>query len=227
MTSPYQIMGILQMLSLLPRELLPRQANCSLYYCISLIILALGSSPSSNAILAGWRSMLREGLSSGSIIALSHQTRRLRLCLYGIIGYGWKRYLHEFFKHSRHLTILTAIALYSKSGGKNGKHCAVTDSTNISAISYVALQVYEYAHGAHFRPFTDATALFQTKQFILLPSTAFLYALRTAPRVSSTGIDLNSSDLKMFHRLQAGRGKFKDAAKLFKKRANKEGEIRE
>ncbi|KAF8224683.1 hypothetical protein L208DRAFT_1309777, partial [Tricholoma matsutake] len=52
------------------------------------------------------------------------------------------------------------IALYSKTGSKNGKHAAVTDASNIFAISYMAVQVFEHMHGRQFQEYPDATATF-------------------------------------------------------------------
>ncbi|KAF8809095.1 hypothetical protein BYT27DRAFT_7188181 [Phlegmacium glaucopus] len=43
------------------------------------------------------------------------------------------------------LRIGRVIAIYSKTGGKNGKHAAVTDASNISAVSYLAVQVFTHA----------------------------------------------------------------------------------
>jgi hypothetical protein len=42
------------------------------------------------------------------------------------------------------------IVIYSKTGGKNGKHAAITDASNISAVSYLAVQVFEHMHGCLF-----------------------------------------------------------------------------
>ncbi|KAF6741614.1 hypothetical protein DFP72DRAFT_789312, partial [Ephemerocybe angulata] len=36
------------------------------------------------------------------------------------------------------------VVMYSKGGGKNGKHGAITDSSVITAVSYVGIEVYEY-----------------------------------------------------------------------------------
>ncbi|KAF8225197.1 hypothetical protein L208DRAFT_1075454, partial [Tricholoma matsutake] len=50
------------------------------------------------------------------------------------------------------------IAIYSKTGGKNGKHAAITDTSNISAISYLGVQVFKHMHGCLFQDHPDATA---------------------------------------------------------------------
>ncbi|KIL60987.1 hypothetical protein M378DRAFT_61343, partial [Amanita muscaria Koide BX008] len=49
-------------------------------------------------------------------------------------------------------------ALYSRSGGKNGKHCSIAESSNISAVSYCAVQLFEYTHGRQFHHTPIATS---------------------------------------------------------------------
>ncbi|THH03625.1 hypothetical protein EW146_g10378, partial [Bondarzewia mesenterica] len=64
--------------------------------------------------------------------------------------------------------------LYSKMSGKNGKHTAVTQSSNISALSYIGVQLLEHMFDKHFRAVSEATEMFQTKWFHLLPPIAFI-----------------------------------------------------
>ena len=45
---------------------------------------------------------------------------------------------------------LTVLVLYSKSG-KNGKHSSVSESSNISAVSYMAVQNFEPMYARQFR----------------------------------------------------------------------------
>ena len=68
----------------------------------------------------------------------------------------------------------SVIALYSKTGGKNGKHAAVTESSNISGLSYVGLQVFKNMLNCQFQPTPEGTALFQTWQFALVPPISVL-----------------------------------------------------
>ena len=79
------------------------------------------------------------------------------------------------------------ITIYSKTGGRNGKHAAITDASNISAISYPGLgvQVFKHTYGCLFRDRPDATATFHTKQFALLTSNlnAFLSLLSSTPKI--------------------------------------------
>ena len=61
----------------------------------------------------------------------------------------WKSFLISFI----HLTFfLTShflfISIYAKTGGKNRRHNDVTDSSNIMAVSYLAVQVFEYQLGS-------------------------------------------------------------------------------
>ncbi|KAF8224221.1 hypothetical protein L208DRAFT_1075266, partial [Tricholoma matsutake] len=49
-------------------------------------------------------------------------------------------------------------ALYSKTGGKNGKHESVSDSSNICAVSNVAVQIFEYMYGRQFCSIPEATS---------------------------------------------------------------------
>ena len=89
-------------------------------------------------------------------------------------------------RHLRLLLIILAllvIAIYSKSGGKNGKHCSITESSNIGAISYIAAQLFEFMHGRQSRHTPEATARLQTRQFTLSASMGFLTILSTQPRI--------------------------------------------
>jgi hypothetical protein len=44
------------------------------------------------------------------------------------------------------LTASAVIALYSKGGGKNGKHAGVPNVTNVASISYAGFQVFQRMH---------------------------------------------------------------------------------
>ena len=112
------------------------------------------------------------------------------------------------------------IAIYSKTGGKNGKHAAVTDASNISATSYLGVQVFEYMHGRLFRDHPDATATFQTKQFALLTSNAFLCLLSSPPKAIplATGLELAQKDAEIFMNMLSRENKFMDAMQSFHKR---------
>ena len=50
-----------------------------------------------------------------------------------------------------YLAIKLVKSIYAKTGGKNGRHNNVTDSSNIMVISYLAVQIFEYQLGTQFR----------------------------------------------------------------------------
>ena len=110
------------------------------------------------------------------------------------------------------------IAIYSKTGGKNGKHAAVTDASNISATSYLGVQVFEHMHGRLFRDHPDATVTFQTKQFALLTSNAFLSLLSSTPKAIPTGLELSQKDAEQFMEMLSRENKYMDAMRSFRKR---------
>jgi hypothetical protein len=102
------------------------------------------------------------------------------------------------------ITILTAhllvLAIYSKTGGKNGKHSSITESSNISAVSYFALQVFEHMVSQQFRSVPEKLQYLGSKKFTLLPSTAFLCTLDSEPRSAiETGLRLGTTDYSRFN----------------------------
>ena len=66
--------------------------------------------------------------------------------------------------------------MYAKSGGKNGRHNDVADKTNIAALSYITVQVFE------FQRFDGGTLVFgnETEQITLLqlPEYAHIQPIR-------------------------------------------------
>lgn len=95
------------------------------------------------------------------------------------------------------------LGLYSKSGGKNGKHCWASDSSNISALSYIPVQLFEpmervsrqFRHVA--RSCSTLSAL-HLSRFALLPATSFLCMLENAPRVLAQTILISPTDNARF-----------------------------
>jgi hypothetical protein len=113
----------------------------------------------------------------------------------------------------------TVIAFYSKTGGK---HSSITESSNISAVSYIAVQLFEFMHGHQFCHTSEATSYLQTRQFALLPSIMFLTLLLTSSKVhvQSGTLELLQEDTDRFATLDKGMVTFKVAMKLSKKRGN-------
>ena len=100
------------------------------------------------------------------------------------------------------LVCLLVLAIYSKTGGKNGKHSSITESSNISAVSYLVLPVFEHMLGQQFRSIPEKLQSLQSKKFTLLPSTAFLCTLDSAPRSAiETGLQIGTLDHARFSML--------------------------
>jgi hypothetical protein len=85
--------------------------------------------------------------------------------------------------------------IYAKTGGKNGRHNDVTNSSNIMAVSYLAMQVFEYDQlGTQFRALPHAQPL-PVLRFDHLPPSAFLkHALEVIP----FGLKLSLKDWDLF-----------------------------
>ncbi|KAJ6618077.1 hypothetical protein B0H10DRAFT_2379381 [Mycena sp. CBHHK59/15] len=108
--------------------------------------------------------------------------------------------------------------LYTKGGGKNGKHGAVTQHHNISAFSYIGVQVFELAHARQFRAIPQATSFLYTHQFRQLPPFTFLCRLTGKPDVNAVGLELSPDDANLFKDLNSGINSINTAVKLSKSR---------
>ena len=62
------------------------------------------------------------------------------------------------------------VCLYSKSGGQASRHSAVTDSSIVTALSHIGVQVFGHSRDRWFTHVPEETAQLQTRRFaILLP----------------------------------------------------------
>lgn len=76
----------------------------------------------------------------------------------------------------------------------------ITESSNISAVSYFVLQVFEQMVTQQFRAIPEKLQFLQSKKFTLLPSTSFLCTLDTAPRSAiETGLRISTTDYTRFN----------------------------
>ncbi len=111
--------------------------------------------------------------------------------------------------------------MYSKSGGKNGNHAAVTEASNVSALSYLGLQVYENDYENQFTSIAESTSPFQTKQFALIPAIQVMSALAGSASIAdihSKIVVLCPNDMELFLRLKGSIGKIRSAVKKFNSR---------
>src|ERR1700683_3122207 len=116
------------------------------------------------------------------------------------------------------LTASVVIALYSKGGGKNGKHAAVPNVANVASVSYAGFQVFQRMHCQLFRPITSATVAFSTNQYLLMPSTSILCRLSAIPQARNNDIEIHSEDLRIYNTLDESSRQLEAAMKLFAKR---------
>ena len=105
--------------------------------------------------------------------------------------------------------------MYSQSGGKGGTHAWLSDSTNVGALSYLAVQTYEYAYHCNFWTVHQRNAVLHVGTYALLPSHWFLCTLTAIPTLSQDGrtLTLDDTQLKIFNELQ---GKLQDILKAIK-----------
>ena len=106
---------------------------------------------------------------------------------------------------------------YSKTGGKNGKHSDVTDSSNIMAVSYLVAQVFEHQIGSQFRATPHAQPV-PTLRFDQLPPSAFLCALKHGPEITQNGLKISADNWKLFKKIKDNGPKVLQALKAFKQR---------
>ena len=105
--------------------------------------------------------------------------------------------------------------MYKKGGGKGSRHADIARETNISAISNIAVQLYEYAFGRTFRPNPERLAVLGAVQYMLIPSNNFLCVLGSAPReAASLRLELSNIDFARFTSALDNRTKPKDRASL-------------
>ena len=95
----------------------------------------------------------------------------------------------------------TVLAIYSKSGGKAGKHSWVSDSSNVAAVSNIPVQLFDHILGVQFRAIPGGQTL-HVKRFCLLPSSAFLCTLDAAPSETDNGLKISPQDGMLFRTLK-------------------------
>ncbi|KAJ6632173.1 hypothetical protein B0H10DRAFT_2206574 [Mycena sp. CBHHK59/15] len=116
------------------------------------------------------------------------------------------------------LRVAKVVAMYSKGGGKYGKHGAISEHHNISAISNLGVQLFEFVHARQFRHVPEATSRFQTKHYHILPPFTFLCRLHGTFTVNASGVELSVEDKVLFTDLHNGISRFNTAVKASRSR---------
>lgn len=99
---------------------------------------------------------------------------------------------------------LTVQSIYSKSGGKNGKHGWVPDASNIGQISNLSLQTYEHAGHRIFREVVSTRAHLHVRSFAHVPPHQFLFAFWDAPLILTKqhSIKLTEESFRLWKEIQ-------------------------
>ncbi|KAJ3811746.1 hypothetical protein F5876DRAFT_38986, partial [Lentinula aff. lateritia] len=93
------------------------------------------------------------------------------------------------------------LSLYERTGGKNARHNFVDSSTNVCALSYIAVQTYRLWTGGLFRA---THPRFQMAfSFAQLTSSMFLCTLDAAPISVGGNIRLCGKDWEMYQSIAA------------------------
>ncbi|KAJ7204894.1 hypothetical protein C8J57DRAFT_1100452, partial [Mycena rebaudengoi] len=96
-------------------------------------------------------------------------------------------------------------------------HELVTESSIITAISYLSVEVFENHHATVFSILTAASFL-RTKQFAHISSINLLCVLSKTPTLLPTGLSLFPEEVERFKILQRGVTNFHEAMVLLRKR---------
>ena len=85
------------------------------------------------------------------------------------------------------------LSIYSKSGGKNGKHGWVAQVTSIASASNLVIRLFRPMFRHQFRiQYTNAFNSLAIKRYALLQNTNILFMFSTTPKISETFLHLIS-----------------------------------
>ncbi|KAJ3862642.1 hypothetical protein EV359DRAFT_65475 [Lentinula novae-zelandiae] len=135
-----------------------------------------------NQALAKRRRLLLEGGIKPLEIPFEAGISKKSPLLVGSWGFVFAR-MQKDKRHAYKLFLGKVEALYSKGGGKNGKHAAVMKADNIAAVSYIGLQLFEHCYDAKFHAITSQTRLYPTLSYTFILSTNFFAITKALPHL--------------------------------------------
>lgn len=81
----------------------------------------------------------------------------------------------------------------------------MTDSSNITALSHVGVQVFGHTYSRWFTHIPSRTAQLQTRQFAWLFPRQLLLCLRSGPKINETQVvEVSRDDFLEFERMKKG-----------------------
>ncbi|KAF8880856.1 hypothetical protein BD779DRAFT_1612653 [Infundibulicybe gibba] len=105
-----------------------------------------------------------------------------------------------------------AAAVADAAAKQGGRHSWVSDSSNIMAISNIAVQLFEHHLGPRFRDVPHAQ-VFHVQRYDLLPPSTFLCSLLHTPESTQQGLKLSSDDWEFFKKVTENSRKVLEAVK--------------
>ncbi|KAF9008484.1 hypothetical protein BDZ89DRAFT_1025168 [Hymenopellis radicata] len=106
-----------------------------------------------------------------------------------------------FILHEEQILVAKVITLYSKGGGKGGKHSWVPQVNNIGAISYMLTQTFEHSIGRTFQRVHQKYACMGMSRFAHLPPGSVLCQINDNVKTTSDGVELTVKAHKVFKEL--------------------------
>ncbi|KAF8872673.1 hypothetical protein CPB84DRAFT_1829734 [Gymnopilus junonius] len=117
------------------------------------------------------------------------------------------------------LVLCKVLTVYSKGGGKNGKHGYVDSVSSVAAASNIVIQVFQYHFGSRFYDKPHMSHPFpQLYCFDIIPSTLFLCTLHSSPIAGQLGLEVSSEDITLFKALRNKQEEIGKAIKVFNQR---------
>ncbi|KIY68019.1 hypothetical protein CYLTODRAFT_395984 [Cylindrobasidium torrendii FP15055 ss-10] len=114
------------------------------------------------------------------------------------------------------------IAMYSKTGGKSGKHAAVTQTSSLGAVSYISVQLFAPRTPRVFSKMPSCFTPYHCKGFQHLLPEEFLVKLISVPEEKELAKEVAISEWSLFKQLDAGHAKLTLAMAEFRKRSAKD-----
>ncbi|KAF6745906.1 hypothetical protein DFP72DRAFT_1076886 [Ephemerocybe angulata] len=117
------------------------------------------------------------------------------------------------------ISVGKVVTMYSRTAGKNARNAVVYEVHNISALSRIAVQVFERSFQREFSSHPAATTTLSTHQFLLIPPIHALFVVLKPVNETKSKIQLTQEDFECWKMLKKDLAKLQEGIKLFKKRA--------
>ncbi|THH18184.1 hypothetical protein EW146_g2755 [Bondarzewia mesenterica] len=120
---------------------------------------------------------------------------------------------YRFVFYSDSIWLAQVLSVYSKSAGKNGKHSWVSDSSKITAVSYIAAQLFQPVAPRQFTSIPRDNMGLKVSRFALLKPTSFLVALKAVLTPAGQNFIISAQDHQYYAALQKKLASIREAIK--------------